>query len=551
MHVRDTVYIGGRWLPSAGTATIDVVNAATEEVLGRIPEGTADDVDRAVRAARAAFDSWSRTSTEERGKYLTRIAEGLQARMDEIATLVSQEVGMPKKLSLMIQAGLPMMSFSNTAAVVADYAFEEQVGNSLVVREPVGVVGAITPWNYPLHQIAAKVAPALAAGCTVVLKPSEVAPLNAFVLAEVIHDVGLPAGVFNLVTGTGPVVGEAIAAHPEVDMVSFTGSTRAGKRVSEVAAQTVKRVALELGGKSPNVILPDADFDKAVRDGVGKCFLNSGQTCSALTRMIVPRQRLAEAEEIARKTAEGFTVGDPFAEATKLGPLVSAVQRDRVRGYIRKGVEEGATLVAGGAEAPDGLETGYFVRPTVFSGVTPDMTIAQEEIFGPVLAIMPYDDEDDAVRIANDTIYGLAGGVWAGDADHAKARGPAPAHRPGRDQRRGLQPHGALRRLQAVRPRPRARRLRPGGVPRGQVAAAVAAAAAAGAARCRAPDPPAHPGPREGPRCASRRPATPGASTSLAGAPLGWTSWPWRPPGPPRPPPGNARPSPPVRRVTP
>jgi acyl-CoA reductase-like NAD-dependent aldehyde dehydrogenase len=282
-------------------------------------------------------------------------------------------------------------------------------------------VGAITPWNYPLHQIAAKVAPALAAGCTVVLKPSEVTPLNAFVLAEVMDEVGVPAGVFNLVTGTGPVVGEAIASHPGVDMVSFTGSTRAGKRVSELASQTVKPVALELGGKSPNVILDDADLQRAVVDGVSKCFLNSGQTCSALTRMLVPREQLPVVEEIAKAAAEAATVGDPFEETTRLGPLVSEAQRERVRGYIEKGVAEGARLVTGGAEAPEGHERGYFVRPTVFSDVTPDMTIAQEEIFGPVLAIIPYDDEDDAVRIANDSIYGLAGGVWSADEERAKA----------------------------------------------------------------------------------------------------------------------------------
>jgi aldehyde dehydrogenase (NAD+) len=418
---RDKVYIDGAWVPSTGKGTIDVVNSTTEEVMGHIPAGTAEDVDKAVKAARKAFESWSSTSVEERAKYLTRITEGLQARMDEIATLVSREVGMPKSLSLLVQAGLPLMDFQNTASLVSEVQFEEQVGNSLIVREPVGVVGAITPWNYPLHQVAAKVAPALAAGCTIVLKPSEVAPLNAFVLAEIIDDVGLPAGVFNLVTGTGDVVGEAMSAHPDIDMISFTGSTRAGKRISEVAAATVKRVTLELGGKSPNVILDDADLEQAVADGVAKAFLNSGQTCSALTRMIVPRSKLAEVEAIAKATAEAFTPGDPFGESTRLGPLVSEAQRERVRGYIKKGEKEGARLVTGGAETPEGLEQGYFVRPTVFSDVTTDMTIAQEEIFGPVLSILPYDDDEEAVRIANDTIYGLAGGVWSGDAERAKA----------------------------------------------------------------------------------------------------------------------------------
>ncbi|HEX2038838.1 MAG TPA: aldehyde dehydrogenase family protein [Acidimicrobiales bacterium] len=421
MQDRDKLYIDGAWVPSTGSGTIDVVNAGTEEVMGRIPEGTADDVDRAVQAAKAAFPAWAETSREERGKYLQRITEGLQARSMEIAQLIAAEVGMPLNLSMIIQAGLPTMTFGSMQQLLHEVPFEEQVGNSLVVREPVGVVGCITPWNYPLHQIAAKVAPALAAGCTVVLKPSEVAPLNAFVLAEIVDEVGLPAGVFNLVTGTGPVVGEAIAAHPDVDMVSFTGSTRAGKRVSEVAAQTVKRVALELGGKSANVILEDADLERAVADGVGKCFLNSGQTCSALTRMLVPRSRLADAEEVAVRAAESYTPGDPLGGEARLGPLVSATQRERVRGYIRKGVEEGAKLLTGGVEPPEGLEKGYFVRPTVLSEVRTDMTVAQEEIFGPVLSIIPYDTEEEAIEIANDTVYGLAGGVWSGDPERAKA----------------------------------------------------------------------------------------------------------------------------------
>ncbi|HVM09883.1 MAG TPA: aldehyde dehydrogenase family protein [Acidimicrobiales bacterium] len=421
MIERDKLYIDGAWVPSTGTGTIDVINSTTEEVMGRIPEGTAEDVDRAAKAAKAAFETWSQTSLEERSKYLQKITEGLQARMQDIATVVAQEVGMPMNLSTMIQAGLPIMTFASTGQLIDSFSWEETIGNSLIVREPVGVVGAITPWNYPLHQIAAKVAPALAAGCTVVLKPSEVAPLNAFILAEVIDDAGLPAGVFNLVTGVGPVVGEAITAHPDIDMISFTGSTRAGKRVSEVAAQTIKRVALELGGKSPNVILEDADIEKAVTAGVGGCYLNSGQTCSALTRMIVPRSKLAQVEEIAVKAAETFKVGDPFAADTRLGPLVSKAQQDRVRGYIQKGVEEGAKLLTGGPEQPEGLDKGFFVKPTIFSEVTPDMTIAQEEIFGPVLSILPYDTEEEAVRIANDTIYGLAGAVWAGDKEKAKS----------------------------------------------------------------------------------------------------------------------------------
>jgi acyl-CoA reductase-like NAD-dependent aldehyde dehydrogenase len=417
---RDAIYIDGSWVPSGGSGTIEVYGAATEEVVGRIPDGVAADVDRAVAAAKAAFPAWSATAPEERAKHLQRIQEGLSARQAELAELIATEVGMPLRLAAMIQVGLPTAQVSNYAQVLSDFDFEEQVGHSLVVKEPIGVVGAITPWNYPLNQIIAKVAPALAAGCTVVLKPSEVAPLNAFVLAEVIDEAGLPAGVFNLVSGVGPVVGEAIAAHPDVDMVTFTGSTRAGKRVSELAAATVKRVTLELGGKSANVILADADLEKAVTAGVTNCFLNSGQTCTAWTRMLVPRDRLAEAERIAAAKAEKYRVGDPLADGTNLGPLISDVQRDRVRGYIETGVAEGAKLVTGGAEPPEGLERGYFVRPTVFSEVTPGMTIAQEEIFGPVLSILPYDTEDEAVEIANGTIYGLAGGVWSGDPVHAE-----------------------------------------------------------------------------------------------------------------------------------
>ncbi|MGA7416875.1 MAG: aldehyde dehydrogenase family protein [Acidimicrobiales bacterium] len=421
MENRDKLYIDGEWVASTGTGTLNVIDSTTEEVLATVPEGTTEDIDRAVAAARRAFPAWANTSVEERAKMLTRVQEALGTRMDELADMITHEVGMPLTLSGLIQVGLPMMTFGSMAEVATGFTWEQEVGNSLIVREPIGVVGAITPWNYPLHQIAAKVAPALAAGCTVVLKPSEVAPLNAFVLAEVFDEVGLPPGVFNLVTGHGPVVGEAIAAHPDVDMVSFTGSTRAGKRVSEVAAATVKRVALELGGKSANVILSGADLEKAVPDGVNKCYMNSGQTCSALTRMLVPRDKLAEVEALATTAAEGFTAGDPFEKATRLGPLVSAVQRDRVRGYIQRGEDEGARLLTGGAEAPDGLESGYFVRPTVFSDVTREMTIAREEIFGPVLSIIPYDTEDEAIDIANDTDYGLAGGVWAENAEHANA----------------------------------------------------------------------------------------------------------------------------------
>jgi acyl-CoA reductase-like NAD-dependent aldehyde dehydrogenase len=420
MEVRDKIYIGGAWIPSTGQGTLEVFDSNTDEVIATIPEGTPDDVDKAVTAAAEAFEAWSTTAVEERAKMLTRIGEALAARTDEIADTISKEVGMPRTLSGMIQVGLPAGAFGEAAQAAQDLAWEEELGNSLIVREPVGVVGAITPWNYPLYQVVLKVAPALATGCTVVLKPSEVAPLNAFALAEVIDEVGLPPGVFNLVTGTGPVVGEAIVSHPKVDMVSFTGSTRAGKRVMALAAEGVKRVALELGGKSANVILEDADLDTAVPAGIFGCYLNSGQTCSALTRMIVPRSRLAEVEEKAVAAAAGFKPGNAFDAETGIGPLVSAAQRERVRGYIAKGIDEGAKLLIGGTEAPEGLEKGYFVQPTIFSEVTPDMTIAREEIFGPVLSIIPYDTEEDAVRIANDSDYGLAGAVWAGDKAHAE-----------------------------------------------------------------------------------------------------------------------------------
>jgi len=420
MQVRDQLYINGQWTAPKGGKTIDVINASTEEVMGRIPEGGAGDVDAAVAAARAAFDGWATTPAAARAAFLQKIHEGLKARMEEIGKLIAGEVGMPVKLATMIQAGSPTATFGLYAKLLGSFAFEEKVGNSLVLREPVGVVAAITPWNYPLHQIAAKVAPALAAGCTVVLKPSEVAPLNAFVLAEIIHAAGLPAGVFNLVTGYGPVVGEAMARHADVDMVSFTGSTRAGKRVSELASATVKRVALELGGKSAAVVLDDADLAAAVKGTVNACFLNSGQTCSAHTRLLVPESKYDEAAKIAVEVAKAFTVGDPFGGTAKLGPLVSELQRERVRAYITKGIEGGAELLAGGPDAPEGLPKGYYVKPTIFGRVKPDAIIAQEEIFGPVLSIITYRDEKEAVSIANSTPYGLGGGVWSKDEEHAK-----------------------------------------------------------------------------------------------------------------------------------
>jgi aldehyde dehydrogenase (NAD+) len=420
IETRGDLYIDGQWVPSSATDSIDVTNSATEEVIGRVPAGTAEDVDRAVAAAVRAFPAWADTPVEQRGAALAAIAEGLKARAGEIAEVVAQEVGMPLGLAKRIQAGLPIFTFASMPKLLEAITHEERIGNSLVIREPIGVVGCITPWNFPLHQVAAKVAPALAAGCTVVVKPSELAPLSAYILAEVVDEAGLPAGVFNLLMGTGPVVGEALARHAGVDMLTFTGSTRAGRRVSELAAATVKPVALELGGKSANVLLDDADLERAVPDGVAKCFLNSGQACNALTRMLVPRARLAEVERIASDAAEAFTAGDPLQEGTRLGPLVSEAQRERVRGYIEAGIAEGARVLTGGSQPPDGLDRGFFVRPTVFTDVRPDMTIAREEIFGPVLAILAYDDEESAVAMANDSVYGLAAGVWSGDPERAQ-----------------------------------------------------------------------------------------------------------------------------------
>jgi len=416
----DAIYIDGQWIPSDGTKTLSVFDSTNEEVMATIPEGTASDVAKAAKAAKAAFISWSTTPPATRAKYLNAISDALAARMDEISSAISRETGMSKMLSNMIQVGLPIGSFKQAAVLAESFEFEKQVGTSLIVREPIGVVGCITPWNYPLHQIAAKVAFALASGCTVVLKPSEVAPIDAFMLAEIIHEAKLPAGVFNLVTGTGPVVGEAISASPDIDMISFTGSTRAGKLVMQTGSETVKKVALELGGKSANIICEDLDtetFAKAVMGGTGQAFLNSGQTCSLLSRMLVPRARLSEAEGLAAAVAGSMKVGDPFTEGTNLGPLASAAQRDRVVSYINKGIDEGAKLIAGGPEAPEGLEKGYYVKATVFSEVNNKMTIAQEEIFGPVLVLIPYDGIDEAVDIANDSPYGLAGAVYAANQE--------------------------------------------------------------------------------------------------------------------------------------
>jgi len=419
MKSYDRLYINGRWTASSDSGFINVINSSTEQVMGRVPCATAVDVDLAVSAARSAFAGWSATDVEQREVILRKLHQGLLERSDEIAGTVTGEVGMPIKLSRRIQAGLPAMVMESYADLISDFPLEERLGNSLVLRDPVGVVACITPWNYPLHQIVAKVAPALAAGCTIVLKPSSEAPLSAFILAEIVEQAGLPPGVFNLVSGRGAVVGEALAVHPEVDMISFTGSTATGKRLSVLATETVKRVALELGGKSASVILDDADLQVAVKATLGACYLNSGQTCSALTRMLVPARLYEQAASLAAELARSFTIGDPFSDRSRLGPLVSAGQRDRVRDYIKKGIEEGAELLTGGHGTPEGLEKGYYVLPTVFGRVEPEMTIAREEIFGPVLSIISYRDEDDAAAIANGTIYGLAGAVWSGGEERA------------------------------------------------------------------------------------------------------------------------------------
>ncbi|KHO21855.1 aldehyde dehydrogenase family protein [Mycolicibacterium setense] len=418
MQNHDSNYIDGKWAVSSGTTRIPVINPANDEVIAEVVAGTAADVDAAVSAARAAFGAWSVTPVGERADYLAAIAGKMAERAEDLARTISSEMGCPISISRAIQLGLPLNSFAEAANIVREYEFESEYRGSTIVREPFGVLGAITPWNYPLHQIALKVAYGLAAGNTVVVKPSEITPLCAIKLAGIIDEIGLPPGVFNMVFGTGADVGEAIAGHGDIDIVSFTGSTRAGRRVQEVAARTVKRVSLELGGKSPNIILDDADLESVVPASVKTMMLNSGQTCSALTRMIVPRDKLAEVEALAKATADALPVGDPADEGTALGPLSSRAQQERVLGHIRAAVTEGARLVTGG-ETDTGAP-GAFVRPTVFSDVTEDMTIHKEEVFGPVLVIEAYDSEDDAVRIANATDYGLAGAVWSGSQDRAE-----------------------------------------------------------------------------------------------------------------------------------
>jgi aldehyde dehydrogenase (NAD+) len=413
-------YIDGAWVPPAKPATRDVINPATEQSIGKISMGSAEDVDRAVKAARKAFETYSRTTREERSALLENIIRVFKTRQDELATTISTEVGAPMWLSKAAQAASGVGHFAQALAVLKAFEFEEPRGRTMIVREPVGVVGMITPWNWPINQIACKVAPALAAGCTIVLKPTEVAPMNAILFAEILHEAGVPPGVFNLVNGDGPTVGAAIASHPGIDMVSFTGSTRAGVQVAINAAPTVKRVTQELGGKSANIILDDADFQTAVAGGVSGCFTNSGQSCNAPTRMLVPAGRQAEAITIAKAAAERMKVGDPFQEGVKLGPVVSEVQFNKIQGLIQQGIDEGAQLVTGGVGRPEGLGTGFYVKPTVFAGVKNSMTIAREEIFGPVLAILPYENEEEAIAIANDTPYGLSGYVSSGDLDHAR-----------------------------------------------------------------------------------------------------------------------------------
>ncbi len=404
-------FIGGQWVEPSTDDRLEVINPATEEPIGTIALGGPADVDAAVAAARAAFDAWAQTSVEERLAILNKITELLGARADELAATISAEMGAPIGLAKAAQAASGFAHFATMAAVLSEFQFEERVGTSLIVKEPIGVVGMITPWNWPINQISCKVAPALAAGCTMVLKPSEVAPLNAVLFAEILADAGVPPGVFNLVNGDGPTVGSYLSAHEGVDMMSFTGSTRAGIEVARNAAPTVKRVAQELGGKSANIILDDADLAEAIgRDAFGMC-MNSGQSCNAGTRMLVPRSKMAEAAEIARRSMEAVAVGPPSSDGTTIGPVVSEAQWNKIQGLIQAGIDEGATLATGGTGRPEGLETGYYVKPTLFTDVTNDMRIAREEIFGPVLVMIGYEDDDDAVRIANDSPYGLAGYV--------------------------------------------------------------------------------------------------------------------------------------------
>tara|TARA_B100000686_G_C16707637_1_gene927273 strand:- start:170 stop:1588 length:1419 start_codon:yes stop_codon:yes gene_type:complete len=419
MHTREHLYIDGSWVDSTGEGSIEVINPANEEIIGSVPVGSAADVEAAVAAAKAAFPEWSKTSVEDRVDYLNKLSLAIKERTEELTELITSEVGTPINYCRGAMVGTPRVVSRSYAKILENFDWEEEVRNSLIVKEPIGVVGMITPWNYPLHQIIGKVAPAIAAGCTMVVKPSKEAPLNSFILADIIHDIGLPAGVFNLVSGHGREIGEVLSSHPDVDMVSFTGSTGAGVRVSELAAPGVKRVTLELGGKSANIILEDADIAKAASASIHACFGNSGQECSALTRLLVPVSKKQEVIDVISSKIEKYSVGNPMDESKRCGPMVSSKQQESVSSYIATGIEEGATLVAGGLGMPEGLDKGYFVRPTVFSDVTPEMTIFREEIFGPVLSITTYSTEQEAIELANDSEYGLSGGVWSGDEDRA------------------------------------------------------------------------------------------------------------------------------------
>ena len=414
-------YINGQWVEPSGKETLDVINPSNEDVLGKIALGTSEDVDKAVAAAKEAFESFSQTSKEERLAMMGKLLEIYQSRLPELAETISAEMGAPMWLANLAQGPSGLAHLATAIEILKGYEFSELRGTTRIVREPVGVCGFITPWNWPVNQIMCKVAPALAAGCTMVLKPSEVAPFSAVVVTEMIEAAGIPAGVFNMVQGDGPTVGAAISSHPDIDFVSFTGSTRAGREIAKAGADTIKRVAQELGGKSANIILDDADLNAAVRGGVQSCFMNSGQSCNAPTRMFVPEAKHAEALSIAREAAEATVVGPPEKEESNLGPVVSEVQFKKIQGLIQKGIDEGAELVAGGPGRPDGLEKGYYIRPTVFGGVNNEMTIAREEIFGPVLSILPYKTEEEAIRLANDTDYGLSGYVQSGDNNHAQA----------------------------------------------------------------------------------------------------------------------------------
>ena len=420
MNHHTQFFIGGRWVEPAGSAGLPVIDPSTEAPFTEIALGGKADVDRAVAAAKAAFDGYARTSREERLALLKRILDAYNSRAEDLARAVSQEMGAPLPFSREAQVWAGRVHLEATIEALEAYEFSRLKGTSLIAKEPVGVAGLITPWNWPLNQIVCKVAPALAAGCAAILKPSEIAPISGILFAEIVEAAGAPAGVFNLVSGTGPDVGQVMAGHPDVDMVSFTGSTRAGIIVAKTAADTVKRVAQELGGKSPNIILPDADFDAAVRTGVTSCFANSGQSCDAPTRMLVPAERHDEALEIAADAANAMKVGDPLEQGVDLGPVVSKTQFDKIQRLIQAGIDDGANLVAGGSGRPEGLDRGYYVRPTVFGAVRPGMTIEREEVFGPVLAVMAYESEDEAVQIANDTVYGLAAYVCSSDIEHAR-----------------------------------------------------------------------------------------------------------------------------------